>query len=320
LAQELIDLLLCWHFGYAAMAAVQRRPLTWRATRLVVPCTQANPTVPLSILAFVLLMPSPPAALNAAMLTERRRAGDPWFASNGHEIALTFGEGAGETPAYADVPIEMPCLQEGRVGINIVKEKRIVSRVLYRDAFLAGWRVGDDIIKVNGRLVASNAAVQRAVKRAVAAYKRRGTPLRFVVRRWATRGTSSGVVHMSNGKGMEHLVPMLDLVRGLVKDYPVVVFLQNSNATMPFERLVTQKLVRLLDALGVAFKAANCADEHFNPGLRQAVLELSGEDSSLPQLFVGGAPVSSSTWQNTSNLRERLVEAGATFRRVQTSA
>lgn len=300
------------------MAVVRRRLSTRRAACLVVPDAQANLAVLLSILALVLLACSSPAALNAAVMTERRRAGDPWFASNGYEIALTFGEGAGETPAYADIPVEMPSLPEGRVGINIVKEKCTVSRVLYRDAFLAGFRVGDDIIQVNGRAVASNAAVQRAVRRAVAAYRRRGKPLRFVVRRWATRGTSRGIVRLSNGNGLDHLVPMLDLVRGLVNDYPVVLFLQNSNATTPAERSRSQKLVRLLDALGVAFKAADCADEHFNPGLLHAVLELSGANSSLPLLFVGGAPVSSSTLQNTSNLRERLVEAGATFSTGQT--
>merc|ERR1712241_705145 len=100
---------------------------------------------PLSILVLVLIS-SPLSALNAAVLTARRRAGDPWLASNGQEIALTFGEGAGETPAYADIPVEMSSLPEGRLGINIVKDKCIVSRVLYRDAFLAGWRVGDNIV------------------------------------------------------------------------------------------------------------------------------------------------------------------------------
>lgn len=251
--------------------------------------------------------PAPPGFLGF-----RRSERQPWYSADGTEVAELFEGGGGETPAYETVAIEMASLPEGKIGVNIQKERRLVSRVLYREAFMAGWRVGDDVVEVNGRPVESNADVRSQVRKAIEEHGQRGTPLRFVVRRWATRGTTRGMVRMSSPRGMDHFVPMLDLTLGLLQDYPVVLFMEGSLENPAALRGPSLRAVELLDSLDVAFKAVDCADEKVNPGLRDVVQELSS-DSKLPQLFVGGKHLNNGL-RDASELRAALHAAGAFFR------
>lgn len=219
-----------------------------------------------------------------------------------------------QTPALEMLEINMSSLVEGRVGVNIVKGQRKISRVLYRDAFLLGWRVGDEIVEVNGKQVVDNDAVQRAVRRAVAAHKRSGAPMRFKVHRWSPRNSGRGMVRMTLGKGVDHMVPMLDLTRGLVEDYPAVLLMEGS-LDRPRSRL-SARAVALLDDAGAAFKGVDCANETENPGVREAMEELSGQ-AALPQLFVGGQHIGAGRMllrrlsSNATELRELLHSAGA---------
>ena len=38
-------------------------------------------------------------------------------------------------------------------GINLVHNQQKVSRVVFKEAFNAGWRVGDEILEVDGKKV-----------------------------------------------------------------------------------------------------------------------------------------------------------------------
>jgi len=65
----------------------------------------------------------------------------------------------------------------------------------------------------------------------------------------------------------------------------VVVFLDGT-LKRPNNNLSARAAEALQEA-GIAFKAIDCADERYNPGVRAAVEELCGE-YALPQLFAGG--------------------------------
>eukprot|EP00435_Cladocopium_sp_Y103_P017016 s1749_g4.t1 len=88
-------------------------------------------------------------------------------------LTWTKGLGQGESSAYdteaglKNVQIVMDQLPKSRLGINLVHNQVTVSRVVVREAFNAGWRVGDVILEVDGKQVRSNKAVQRAVRRAL---------------------------------------------------------------------------------------------------------------------------------------------------------
>lgn len=210
---------------------------------------------------------------------------EDWFDNNGNAIAAFWGEGSGETPAHDTILIEMKSIPDGRVGVNIVKGQCQVSRVLHGEAFRAGFRVGDHIFEVNGRAVASNVAVRQAVKHAVNAHKRSGVPLNFRVRRWSVKSSTRGMVKMTGSHGLDHVVPMVDLARGLVLDYPVVLFTEGElDGNL---RGDSARAVRLLDLAGRPFKAVDCGNETANPGMRSALREMTGEED-LPQLFVAG--------------------------------
>ncbi|CAE7245369.1 GRXS12, partial [Symbiodinium sp. CCMP2592] len=50
---------------------------------------------------------------------------------------------------------------------------------------------------------------------------------------------------------------------------------------------LSASVVKALLQSGLAFKAVDCLDEKYNPGVKKAVEALSGE-TQLPQLFAGG--------------------------------
>ncbi|CAJ1375664.1 unnamed protein product [Effrenium voratum] len=185
--------------------------------------------------------------------------------------------GAGESPAYADVVIVMDQLPKSRLGINLVHKQRKVSRVVVREAFNAGWRVGDEVLEVEGKQVRSNAAAQRAVRRALKRHARAGGSLKFKVRRWAVRDGSRGMLQLTKDGHREHLVPMVDIVRGVLKDYQAVLFMEGT-LQKPNSRL-SRLIIRALDAQRVAFKAIDCSDEKANPGIRKIAKEVSGEEA-----------------------------------------
>mmetsp|Transcript_90240 Transcript_90240/g.291792 ORF Transcript_90240/g.291792 Transcript_90240/m.291792 type:complete len:345 (-) Transcript_90240:102-1136(-) len=200
--------------------------------------------------------------------------GEPWTGTTG-----------GETPAVDCREIVMPMLIKGRIGVNIVKGERKISRVLFREAFNLGWRVGDEVVEVNGRPVADHDALRSAVQRAINAHKKKRTPIRFRIRRWSPMNSGRGMIRMSKGKGFDHVVPMLDLIKGFVQDFPVVLLMEGS-LEKPGSRL-SARAARLLDEQGIVFKALDCLDNSSNPGAAAAVAEMT-EDAPLPSLYIGG--------------------------------
>eukprot|EP00933_Yihiella_yeosuensis_P018461 TRINITY_DN1513_c1_g4_i1.p1 TRINITY_DN1513_c1_g4~~TRINITY_DN1513_c1_g4_i1.p1 ORF type:complete len:347 (-),score=73.01 TRINITY_DN1513_c1_g4_i1:48-1088(-) len=215
-----------------------------------------------------------------------RKEPEPWLSWNGSLLGLTFEGGSGESPAYEVHMIEMRSLPKKRVGVNLVKDQRRVSRVLYPSSFNDGWRVGDDVIEVNGHAVATNEEVRAAVEKAVDDYSKLGTTLKFKVRRFTYGMHTRGMVVLTNKEGkLDHVVPMVDLTRGVLSDFPVVLLMEGS-IDHPSSRS-SRLAVKLLDEERIGFKAIDCLDDKANPGLRTIVREITGE-KALPQLFVGG--------------------------------
>lgn len=202
----------------------------------------------------------------------------------------TPGAAAGGAAAAPEtVTIEMERPLDGRIGVAIVGGRRTVSRLSHEEAYQLGWRVGDVITEVNGEVVADNEAVKAAVKKALADNKDTGRPLHFTVkRRTRPPDTSRGMLRMTPGTGGDLTVPMLELTRSLLGEFPVVVFLDGT-LKAPNSNL-SARAGEILSSTGLAFKAVDASDDKFNPGVRMAVEELSGEHA-LPQLFVGGVAV-----------------------------
>lgn len=200
-------------------------------------------------------------------------------------LTWTTGLGTGQSPAYDNVLIIMNQLHANRLGINLVHNQQKVSRVVFKEAFNAGWRVGDEILEVDGKKVRSNRAIQNAVRRVVAQKK---LPVNFKVRRWAVPDGSRGMIQLTNKGRREHLVPMVDIVRAILKDFHIVLFMDGT-LQEPRRRLDRQ-IVHELDAQGLPFKAIDCTDEKANPEIRRIVKKICGEEI-LPQLFINGTHV-----------------------------
>jgi len=224
---------------------------------------------------------------------------------------------AGGTASIATEPdtvaIEMEKPLDGRIGVAIQSGRRIVSRLSHKDASSVGWRVGDVIVEVNGAVVDDNEAVKAAVKLALAEHADRGTSLRFVVKRKAKPlDTTQSMLRMTPGTGGGLTVPMVELTRTLTLDFPVVIFLDGT-LKVPGNNLSARAAAALV-ATGLAFKAIDCGDEKYNPGVRAAVEELVG-DYALPQLFAGGRMIGNGyvveELQKSGELRDRLLELGA---------
>ncbi|CAK9081766.1 Bifunctional monothiol glutaredoxin-S16 [Durusdinium trenchii] len=188
-------------------------------------------------------------------------------------LTWTSGLGAGDSPAYDDAIIVMENLPKSRLGINLVHNQRKVSRVVVKEAFNAGWRVGDVILEVDGKQVRSNKAIQKAVQRALL---RKKLPLTFKVRRWAVPDRSRGMLQLTKGGRREHLVPMLDIIRGVLKEFEVVLFMEGT-LKEPKTR-ICREVVRQLDSMGLAFKAIDCTDQKANPEIRKIAKQISGEE------------------------------------------
>lgn len=185
-----------------------------------------------------------------------------------------------------NVEIKMVKTWNGRLGVNIMGGTRRVSRVLHEDAFEAGWRIGDTITEVCGQPVQNNEELKAAVKQALTQNEATGTALRFAVRRpLKPPDTSRGMLRMTPGTGGDLTLPMKDLLRDLVYEFPVVLFLDGT-LKRPNNNLSARAAEALQEA-GLAFKAVDCADERYNPGVHAAVEELCSE-YALPQLFAGG--------------------------------
>lgn len=184
------------------------------------------------------------------------------------------------------VEIKMLKPWNGRIGVNIMGGTRRVSRVLHEDAFESGWRIGDTITEVCRQPVQNNQELKAAVKQALRQNEATGTVLHFAVRRSVKPpDTSRGMLRMTPGTGGDLTLPMKDLLRDLVYEFPVVVFLDGT-LKRPNNNLSARAAEALQEA-GIAFKAIDCTDEIYNPEVRAAVEELCGE-YALPQLFAGG--------------------------------
>merc|ERR1712187_834924 len=105
---------------------------------------------------------------------------------------------------------------------------------------------------------------------------------------------------------------MVELTKQLIQEFPAVLFL-NGTLTMPGSES-SAGVIQALSNAGLAFKAVDCSDEQYNPGVRAAVEELVGE-SALPQLFAGGQRVGGGDaiqeLQADGRLRQQLMAVGA---------
>eukprot|EP00444_Apocalathium_aciculiferum_P023054 CAMPEP_0183431872 /NCGR_PEP_ID=MMETSP0370-20130417/55107_1 /TAXON_ID=268820 /ORGANISM="Peridinium aciculiferum, Strain PAER-2" /LENGTH=354 /DNA_ID=CAMNT_0025617685 /DNA_START=74 /DNA_END=1138 /DNA_ORIENTATION=- len=215
------------------------------------------------------------------------------FANSAHarrtarRAAATPGAAVEKEEAKAEmVAVRMDAPLDGRLGVAIQEGRRTISSLKHEGAFAAGWRIGDVIVEVNGQATDDNAAVKAVVKAALDTHAADGSPLNFVVRRLVRpKDTTRGMLRMTPGAGGALTVPMLDLVKQLLVDFPIVLFLDGT-VRLPNGNL-SALAARILANADVGFKAIDCSDEKYNPGVREAVEALAGE-YALPQLYVGG--------------------------------
>lgn len=230
------------------------------------------------------------------------------------QTRLHRSAGAIQNPATTEtVSIEMSAPLDGKLGIALQGGRRTVSRLVNDDAYTVGWRVGDVVVEVNGVVVPDNEAVKASVKQALADNKATGEKMRFVVkRRPEVVDTSRSMLRMTPGTGGGLTMPMRDLVLAMTRDFKVVVFLDGTRTRA--QSNLSAQTVEILDKSGIAYKAVDCSDEKYNPGVHTAVEELSGE-YLLPQLYIGGTYIGGGyriqELQNEGELIPRMKGAGA---------
>ncbi|CAK0850658.1 unnamed protein product, partial [Prorocentrum cordatum] len=199
---------------------------------------------------------------------------------------------------------------DGRIGVAIQGGRRTVSSLKHERAFSLGWRVGDVILEVNGEPVPDNEAVRAAVRRALDAHAAEGKPLRFKVRRPVRKQeapTKPGMLRMTVGDGGGIAVPMVELFRTMLSDFHVVLVL-DGKIKLPNNNL-SARAIKLLDDRGAVYTGLDASDERYNPGLRAAVEELTGE-FALPQLFVAGRYVGNAYKMEELDEQGELVRGG----------
>eukprot|EP00435_Cladocopium_sp_Y103_P027552 s187_g6.t2 len=188
--------------------------------------------------------------------------------------------------------------------------RRTVSRLAHKDAALVGWRVGDVIVAVNGKPVKDNEAVKAAVAEALDEHSA-GKPMKFQVRRLKTPiDRSRSMLRMTPGTGGELTMTMIDLTQSLLGTFQVVLFMEGT-LKAPNSNLSALAVKALMET-GLAFKAIDCDDEKYNPGVKAAVEDTSRSELTgqrLPQLFAGGRRVANGQEiqeMDTSSLTEKL--------------
>lgn len=215
-----------------------------------------------------------------------------------------------EPQEVEEVCIEMKDTLNGKVGVAIQSGRRTVSRLAHKDAALVGWRVGDVIVAVNGKPVKDNEAVKAAVAEALDE-QLAGKPMKFQVRRLKTPiDRSRSMLRMTPGTGGELTMTMIDLTQSLLGTFQVVLFMEGT-LKAPNSNLSALAVQALMET-GLAFKAIDCDDEKYNPGVKAAVEELTGQ--RLPQLFAGGRRVANGQEiqeLDKSSLTEKLSSRGA---------
>lgn len=233
--------------------------------------------------------------------------------SPSRRVQSKIGRQAGPAKETETVTIEMKAPLDGRVGVAIQSGRRTVSRLAHKEASSLGWRVGDVILEVNGSPVKDNEAVKAAVRQALADHEATGNAMSFVVKRLKTPiDKSRSMLRMTPGTGGELTMSMVDLTQSLLGDFQVVLFMEGT-LKEPQANL-SASVVRALLQSGLAFKAVDCLDEKYNPGVQKAVEALSGE-AQLPQLFAGGRRLGNGNdvlgLSKTGDLATKLRELGA---------
>eukprot|EP00442_Polarella_glacialis_P021650 CAMPEP_0115090166 /NCGR_PEP_ID=MMETSP0227-20121206/25232_1 /TAXON_ID=89957 /ORGANISM="Polarella glacialis, Strain CCMP 1383" /LENGTH=256 /DNA_ID=CAMNT_0002481189 /DNA_START=132 /DNA_END=902 /DNA_ORIENTATION=- len=220
----------------------------------------------------------------------------------------------GADPAEVEtVTILMKEPLDGRVGVAIQSGRRTVSSLAHKDASSFGWRVGDVIVEINGEEVLNNDAVKAAVGKALVTHKSDGQPMRFVVkRRMVAVDRTRSMLRMTPGTGGALTMSMVDLSKSLLGEFPVVLFMEGT-LKEPHSNLGASAVQALMET-DLAFKAVDCVDEKYNPGIRPAVEELAGE-YMLPQLFAGGKRIANGyqiqELKKSGKLQAMLRDAGA---------
>lgn len=98
---------------------------------------------------------------------------------------------------------------------------------------------------------------------------------------------------LTPGPHKELNIPLTELIDKVVKEVPVVAFIKGTR-TAP-QCGFSHRVLTILNENGVDFEVVNVLDEHYNPGLREAIKQYS-QWPTIPQLyvkgeFVGGADI-----------------------------
>jgi len=105
--------------------------------------------------------------------------------------------------------------------------------------------------------------------------------------KWQIKKVSSKPeLKLTSGKGLSDLsIPLHDLLRQVVRENKVVAFIKGTR-TEPACGFSYQMVSELMK-LGTDFEIVNVLDEMYNPGVREAIKEVS-DWPTLPQLYVDG--------------------------------
>lgn len=92
-------------------------------------------------------------------------------------------------------------------------------------------------------------------------------------------------LRLTPGRHVQLTVPLEQLIDRLVKENEVVAFIKGSRSA-PLCGF-SQRVVGILESVGVDYESVDVLDEEYNPGLRETLKTYSSWPT-FPQIFVGG--------------------------------
>ncbi|CAM6092810.1 unnamed protein product [Calypogeia fissa] len=104
---------------------------------------------------------------------------------------------------------------------------------------------------------------------------------------WTTRKSrpAKPELRLTPGPNKELNIPLTELIDKVVKEIPVVAFIKGTR-TAP-QCGFSHRVLTILNQNGADYEVVNVLDDHYNPGLREAIKEYSNWPT-IPQLYVNG--------------------------------
>ncbi|KAG9453487.1 hypothetical protein H6P81_006391 [Aristolochia fimbriata] len=102
---------------------------------------------------------------------------------------------------------------------------------------------------------------------------------------WVRRPQKKPDIRLTPGRHVQLTVPLEELIDRLVKETEVVAFIKGSRSAPQCG--FSQRVVGILETLGVNFESVDVLDEDHNPGLRETLKRYSNWPT-FPQVFVKG--------------------------------